>query len=230
MTTSDPTPRTREDFSPDALAQRAADKVREVQEAHLQIVDLLETAYGLDIDALVAIYGDRVLDGTVTDSTETLKRWQQLYEALGSQDKYLAVANTHRETAPGCYGYGAKARYESRTRLSVFKDPRETQVVSEVDDAGKPRLVLRGLAAYHDYPEERGNDNFEYLKKFTMQDVVLAGSDRGFTYPENHLGIAVHASTLPKLYDALGDYHPYSGYSQMRDSSMMWLFNAVRGR
>ncbi|MEO5949170.1 MAG: hypothetical protein ABIP74_02095 [Candidatus Saccharimonas sp.] len=229
MTSSDPIPRTREDFSAETLAEKAAQAVREAQQSHLAIVDLLEQAYGLDIDALTAIYGMDVLDGTKQGSRETLQHWRQLYEALGSKDKYLAVAHSNKETEPGCYGFGAKARYKSSTRLSVFKDAASTQVVTELDDEGKPRIVLRGMAAVRDYPQH-DDEYIPFLKSYQMQDVMLAGWDEDSRYPHNHLGITVHGKSLLAVYDGLSDYHPYDGYSQMRDSAMNSLFNSARGR
>lgn len=227
MTDRDPTNQTRASFSPEALAEKAAQAVREAQQSHLAIVDLLEQAYGLDIDAFTAIYGMDVLDGTKQGSRETIQHWQQLYEALGSRDKYLAVAHSNRDTEPGCYGFGAKARYQSSTRLSVFKDAASTQVVTERDDEGRPRIVLRGMAAVKDYPR-RDDAYTPFLKSYQMQDVVLAGWSEGYRSPRNHLGSAVHGSTLHEIYNALSNYHPYDGYSQMMDRAMNWLLNAVR--
>lgn len=225
MPKHDPRPHTRADFSPDALAERAAQSIRETQAAHLNVIDLLEQGYGLDLDAFIAIHGMEVLDGTIKSSREKIGRWQSLYEALGSGDNYVAVVNTYADRVPGCYGFGAKAKYRPSTHLAIFKDARSVRVISEEDKQGRPRLILRGTGAYHEYPE--GDDYAKTsLKKMRPQDIEIAGfnSANGFC---DHVGMACHASTLSDLYEALQYRHPYDGYNAFDDRAMNWLLNAV---
>lgn len=114
------------------------------------MIELLENAYGLDLDVLAEIYGDTVFDGTNETSRQTIARWLSLCEALASKDEFLVVADSIRAIVPECYGFGAETRYKSKTMLAIVHDPSSARIVSGYDETGNPYITLSGNGVYRD--------------------------------------------------------------------------------
>lgn len=213
----------RENFDPSVLASREAERIRIIQEAHLKIIDRLETAYGLDMSIFTDIYGDDVLDGTKKSSERTVTKWLQLYEAVGSQDKFLAIADTRPRIVPGCYGFGAKAQYTSKTMLAIFKEPETAQIVARRDASGNSQITIKGTGVYRSHDDTGSSVGSANPETYTEQEILIAARKKGESRAEDNLGISVHADSLPEIYRSLRAHRPYTGYNYLDDGSLNWL-------
>lgn len=223
MTDRNPIPRIKTDFSPEAVAKRAAEAIRLQQQAHLMRVEALETS-GLDVGGFTALYGEQVLDGTNEHSRAILERWTQLYEALASDDPLVAIIHSVRTLESGCTGFGAPANYGSNTRIVVVHDPQEARISFDMS-GDKPRAILTGTLAYHGYQPDRWTRTGQTapLEGATERSVDLVSSEyEQDVQPDFH--IAVHSDSYLRLFFKLQrNYHPHEGFSWPKDQAMRWL-------
>jgi len=120
-------------------------KIIEKQKAHVAALEALEELQGLDLDAFTDLYGEGVLDGNEKNAAALLAQWQGLYEALNGDAPYVAVYGSHKELAPGCYGLGARERYELDMVVAMLDTsmPRTVEFVRS-DDGTTVSAVLKG--------------------------------------------------------------------------------------
>lgn len=112
-------------------------KILDKQRVHIAALESLEANHGLDLDALTDLYGSSVLNGNEKTAVSVLEQWQALLEKVASDEPYVAVVGMHKKLAPGCYGFGQRARYDLSLEVVMLDDSLERTVTFARSADGK---------------------------------------------------------------------------------------------
>ena len=170
-----------------------------VEAAGLQIRDhaaklhALETGRGFDLDVVTDIYGLSLLDPTVA-SQEIITRWQSLFDALNTENSVILLCQLKKELVPGCYGFGAQAKYQYPIRSTLVRTTDTTRVVynggsSQDGDTAVPHIILQGVqsttvepGAHHEEIEWTNHPVLlaqPYETKFRLGDATAVSFNTG---------------------------------------------------
>lgn len=110
-------------------------------DAHIAALEELATTTNFDFDVATDVHPHLIDDRP--KGREQLKEWQDLYESLAKGPQAVVTLRWSDRLSPGCYGFGAKPRYETNAFwLRVYEDVTADDLKFIKGEDGEPSRVV----------------------------------------------------------------------------------------
>ena len=193
-------------LSPEVHADLVHDYDNQVAE-HLARIERLRTECDMPLDFLEQMYGDDVVNPTEL-AAESVERWLGFLDLLKTTDKKLvAFAEVHKELRSGCYGFGARPKYDACGHIIIVTNPNKAHVYFESEKRGVSAVLeARGHEMYdgNSFRSAPRYDSFESPRDIEQP---IAGIERNAMPHADGLDM-VQSVVAGDTYDEL--YHAFN--------------------
>lgn len=110
-------------------------------ETHIAALEELATTTNFDFDVATDVHPHLIEDTAA--GREQLKKWQDIYAALGDGPKSMVTLRWVSGLKPGCYGFGAKPEYETKSLwMHIYESVSMEDIVFMKGDGDTPPSVI----------------------------------------------------------------------------------------
>jgi hypothetical protein len=190
---------------------------------HLARIERLQTEYDMPFEFLEQMYGDEVVN-PAEQAAEAVERWLAFLDLLKTTDKKMvAVSEVHKELRPGCYGFGARAKYDAYGHILIITNPNKAHVFFEVEKKGVSAVLeAKGFVMDdgNSFNKERQYDSFEAPRDIEQ---LIAAIPRNTLPSEAYdlLEVTAAADTFDELYERMYSDYMFSAKPDIRTSDIM---------
>ena len=177
---------------------------------HLARIERLRSEYDMPLDFLEQMYGDEVVNPS-EHAAESVERWLGFLDLLRTTDrKLVAFAEVHKELRIGCYGFGAREKYDPYGHIIIVTNPNKAHIWFESEKRGVSAVLeAKGHELYdgNSFRSERRHDSLEAPRDIEQPIAAIERNVMPYVNGLDMVHSVVAGDTYDELYQAFtADY------------------------